>query len=146
MLLREQDKHFLWSLLTAVGVIFVWKGIWEGIYELPILGNEWVLLFLGLAMLTFSGLIFKEFDPLGGIEKSVAKLLHNIYNADHREEYQLKYYDQHRKQSFLIKGQEIQGLEKNVLILKQEHHNQEVFIPFHRITEIIHLGKTCWRL
>ena len=34
MLLREQDKHFLWSIYAGVAIIFVWKGIWEGAYEI----------------------------------------------------------------------------------------------------------------
>ena len=79
-MLREQDKHFLWSLLAAMGIIFVWKGLWEGLYEIPYLGDPWVALFVGLTMLTLSGLIFREFDPLGSLDKSVNKITTHVKN------------------------------------------------------------------
>ena len=105
MPLREQDRHFLWSLYSAVAIIFIWKGLWEGIYEIPYFGDPFVFLFIGLAMLTFSGVIFREFDPLGGLEKSIDKVLHLVYNHPHKEDFQIKYYDKSRKEVCLIYNQ-----------------------------------------
>ena len=81
MALREQDKHFLASLYSAAAIIFVWKGLWEGLYELPYIGDAFVALFVGFTMLIFSGLIFKEFDPLGGLEQAVLKKLDIVIHS-----------------------------------------------------------------
>jgi uncharacterized protein (UPF0248 family) len=143
-MLREQDKHFLWSLYVAIGVIFIWRGIWEGVYEIPYI-NAWTLLFLGLTMLTFSGLIFKEFDPLGGIEKSTQKTLHFVYNHPTKQNFQIHYYDKLLKKELTFSANQIKHLEKDTLII-QDQNNQELFIPIHRITEIKEKNKTYWKL
>ncbi len=143
MMLREQDKHFLWSLFVAIGVILIWRGIWEGVYLIPHI-NAWTLLFLGLTMLTLSGLIFKEFDPLGGIEKSTHKIIHFIHNHPHTENFQIKYYDKLLKKTLHFQAKEIKHLEKDTIIITDKQ-NSEIFIPFHRVTEIIEKGKVYWR-
>ena len=149
MVLREQDKHFLWSLYAAVAVIFVWKGLWEGIYEIPYIskyiGNPWVFLFMGLAMLTFSGVIFKEFDPLGGVEKAVSKIMHFIQNHPHKEDFTIKYFDKNKKQQKSFSGNQLVGFEKGTLLIKHPH-GQEIFVPAHRLTEVLYQGKPYWRL
>ena len=144
-MLREQDKHFLWSLLVAVGIIFVWKGLWEGLYEIPYLGDSYVALFIGFAMLTFSGLIFREFDPLGSLEKSVNKIIKEIKVKPHKHEYVIKYFDAVKKEHLKINGNQIRGIEKGSLIIKHNKENKEFFIPAHRITEVLHKGKTYWK-
>jgi len=144
MVLREQDKHFLWSIYIAIGVILIWRGIWEGVYEIPHV-NAWTLLFLGLTMLTLSGIIFKEFDPLGGIEKSTHKIIHYVHNHPQSQQFQIKYYDKSLKKEFTFSAKEIKHLEKDAIIIK-DNKNQEQFIPFHRITEITHQNKPYWRL
>lgn len=148
MVLREQDKHFLWSLFVAMGIIFVWKGLWEGLYEIPYIGDPWVALFLGLSMLTFSGLIFKEFDPLGNVDKSVQKMLRIVAADPKRHEFKLRYHDEHLKKDMEFNASEIQGIEKNSIILKRgtKQSSQEFFVPGHRVTEIIHNGRVFWKL
>ncbi len=143
-MLREQDKHFLWSLYVAIGVIFIWRGIWEGVYEIPYV-NAWTLLFLGLTMLTFSGLIFKEFDPLGGIEKSTHNMLQFIHNHPTKQNFQINYHDKFLKKELTFPATLIKHIEKDTLII-QDQNNQELFIPLHRITEIKEKGKTYWKL
>ncbi len=150
MPLREQDKHFVSSLYAAVAIIFAWKGMWEGIYEIPYvsdyLGDPLVFLFLGLAMLTLSGLIFKEFDPLGSIQKGESKVLHTVFRHPQKKEFTLKYEDKVKKQEVEISVSSIKALEKGSLIVVFPNKRQEVFIPFHRVTEILRLGKQYWRL
>lgn len=146
MKIREQDKHFLWSLFAAIGVIFVWKGLWEGIYEIPYIGDPWVALFIGLTMLTFSGLIFREFDPLGGVEKSVKSTVEKIKKHPKKEDFLLKYYDKSTKKEMAVNAKDFKRMEENMLIFKHKTKKQEVFIPLQRITEIIHNGNTYWRL
>lgn len=141
--IREQDKHFIWSLLAATGIIFVWKGLWEGIYELPYIGDSWVILFIGFALLTFSGLIFKEFDPMGSLDKSISKIIHHVKTHPKKHEFLVKYYDKIKKKDVLIKAGDIKKVEKGSLVIKGR---QDIFIPTHRIVEVIHKGKTYWRL
>ena len=150
-MIREQDKHFLWSLYVAVGIIFVWKGIWEGMYELtdnffPALSDPFVFLFLGLTMLTLSGIVFHEFDPLGSVDKSVSKIIHKIQNHPHSEEFQVKYHDKVKKKDITVRADRIQRFEKGCLIVEHELGGQERFIPSYRITEVLHKGRQYWRL
>lgn len=154
MVFREQDKHFLWSIFAGAGVILAWRGIWEGllyyvpeeILGLPYLADPWVFLFIGLAMLTFSGMIFKEFDPLGGVEKSVQKVIHFVHNAPNKNEFTIKYHDKEQKKDLLFKADELKHIEKNTLVIEQPNSSQELFVPLHRVTEVIRNGKVYWRL
>ena len=150
MILREQDKHFLWSIYSAITIIFLWKGIWEGLYHLPFIGDEhtapWIFLFIGLAMLTFSGIIFKEFDPLGGLTKAATKVVSQIQHHPHKDDFNLCYVDHHRKETVTINAKELLRLEKGTLVFKHHSKNQEVFVPLHRLTEVTYQGKRYWRL
>jgi len=159
MVLREQDKHFLSSLYIAVAIIFTWKGIWDGLYEIPFLGSlscpsvfsnletctPLVFLFIGFAMLTISGAIFKEFDPLGGIQKAVNKTLHSVTIHQDKKNFQFKYYDKVQKKYVTIPATWVKKMEKGALIVVPPHKKQEIFIPMHRITEVLYKGERYWR-
>lgn len=148
--MRESDKHFLWSLLGAIGIVLFWRGIWNGIDTIGEVQRwEWVAtpalsLFIGLAILTFSGLIFREFDPLGGLEKGVAKALHALHEHPHRDEFTVTYYDQMNKKEYTVGGENIKRFEKNVLSVHEGE--RELFIPIHRIRAVHHKGKMVWRV
>ncbi|MBU0457356.1 MAG: hypothetical protein ABH824_04960 [Nanoarchaeota archaeon] len=146
MKLREQDKHFLWSLYAAVSIIFIWKGIWEGIYKIPYIGNPWVFLFIGFTMLTFSGIIFKEFDPLGGMEKAIGKKILSFRDHPDKKHFKIKYYDKKMKKDIVISADMLKSVEKKFLVFKHSKKQQEVFIPFDRLKEVEYKGKTDWRL
>ena len=150
IVLREQDKHFLASLYAAVAVIFAWKGIWEGIYIIPYLsdyiGNPFVFLFIGLTMLTFSGLIFKEFDPFGDLEKSTTKILNDVHNHPEKKQFIIKYYDKVKQKNITLNPASIIKVERGAIIVKAAGKNQEIFIPNHRVTEVLYKGKPYWRL
>jgi len=148
MILREQDKHFLWSIYSAVAIIMVWKGMWEGAYEVvpEFLADPFIFLFLGFLMLTFSGLIFKEFDPLGGVEKSVQKIINTVHNHPNKSKFQMKYYDKSQKKFFTISVDKIIKVEKGALVVRHDNKNQELFIPIHRVSEILYQGKEYWKL
>ena len=146
MVLREQDKHFLSSLYSAAAIIFVWKGLWEGLYDVPYIGDAFVALFVGFTMLLFSGLIFKEFDPLGGIQKAVNKTLHSINTHHDKKNFQFKYYDKEQKKYMVIPATWVKKIEKGALVAVRPHQKQETFIPVHRVTEVLYKGKSYWRL
>jgi len=145
-MLREQDKHFLWSLVTAIGVILVWKGLWEGLYEIPYVGEPWVALFIGFTMLTFSGVIFKEFDPLGSLDKSVNKVIHTVHTHPEKHNFKIKYYDRIQKKDVFLEVGKIKKIEKGSLIVEDIKGTKELFIPIHRVAEILYKGEIYWRL
>ncbi|MBI4453170.1 DUF504 domain-containing protein [Candidatus Woesearchaeota archaeon] len=144
MPMRESDKHFLWSLYYAVGIILIWKGIWEGIGSLPLLELPFVSLFVGLVMLTFSGLLMREFDPLGGLEKGVQNMLHGIHHHPQKEEFTISYFDNKKNKEVKIEAHKLKLIEKNVLSFHDK--GKEVFIPMHRVRRIHRKGKEVWRL
>ena len=148
MPLREQDKHFLWSLYAAVAVIFAWKGLWDVVYLVPFFPKAsipFVALAVGSFMLVFSGLIFKEFDPLGGLSKAADKIAHQVYNHPEKKQFQIKYYDKVQKKSVTLSAEHIQKIERDALVVKHPQKKQEVFIPLHRLTEVMFKRKTYWR-
>ena len=142
--LRESDRHFLFSLLIGIGVIFCWRGVWEGSMEIPVLDNVWVALFLGLIILTFSGIIFKEFDPFGGLEKSTLRIMHAIHHHPQRKKFTIFYHDRFKKKNIGMKASSIHNIEKNVISFRIQ--GKEVFIPVHRVRELQKSGKIIWRL
>ena len=103
----------------------------------------WVFLFIGFAILTFSGLIFREFDPLGSLEVAVSRKIRKVYTHPKKQEFKIKYKDQLKKGEITISAGDIKKIERGSLILKGQ---KEVFIPAHRIVEIIHKGKIYWKL
>lgn len=146
MFLREQDKHFLSSLYAAIAIVFTWKGIWDGIYEIPYIADPFVFLFLGFAILTLSGLIFKNFDPFGSIEEGVKKTLHSVYTHQQKEKFHLKYYDKAQKKQITVPAKWIKKIEKGAVVLVPPHKKQEIFVPIHRVSEVLYNGKRYWRL
>lgn len=148
--LRESDKHFLWSLLGAVGIILFWRGLWGGIDALKgvpkwaWLGTPALSLFVGLVILTFSGLIFQQFDPLGGLEKGIAKMVHSIQTHPKKEEFSLTYYDKLKKKEVHVKAGSIKRFEKNILSIHEG--GKEAFIPLHRIRSLKRNNEVIWRI
>ena len=145
MILREQDKHFLSSLYAAIAVVFTWKGAWDGIYLIPYISEPYVFLFLGFAMLTLSGLIFREFDPLGGLQNAVNKTLHKIQTHAEKKHFVIKYHDKEQKKEIAVPAERIVKIEKDSLVVVQRGKKEEIFIPMHRVTEVLFKGKRYWR-
>lgn len=143
--LREQDKHFLSSLYIAIAIIFTWKGLWEGLYEIPLLGDPFVALFFGFALLIFSGLIFREFDPLGGLEKGSTKAINEILQHPERAKFAVHYKDKALKQEVEIPASMIKKIDQNTLVVEDPKQKTEFFIPLHRVTEIRYNGQRYWR-
>ncbi len=144
MALREQDKHFLWALYMAVAVIFTWKGVWSGIYEIPVYGDPFIFLFFGFAILTLSGMVFREFDPLGGVEKGVNKVIQFVKAHPQKQEFSIVYRDKAQKKNVPVSAEKLRDIESGTLIIQGD--KEELFIPIHRVIEIRHQGKRYWRL
>lgn len=112
--------------------------------EIPILDNVWVSLFLGMVMLTFSGIIFREFDPLGGLEKAALRAVHSVHSRPHREEFTYTYHDKLMKKDVHIRADKVHAIEKNVLAIREK--GKETFVPIHRIKAVHHKRKLVWEL
>lgn len=137
--LREEDKQFFTSLLYATGIILFWRGVWELSYEIPLLKNVYVSLVVGLIILTLTGYIYREFDPLSRRMHSIGKLLHDVVQkAKQGEPHEIYYYDELKKDHHVLKPHRIKKIEHDFVIFEEKGH--EVFIPIHRITRI-HKGK-----
>jgi uncharacterized protein (UPF0248 family) len=149
-LFRESDKHFLWSLLGALGIVLFWRGIWGGIDamgEIP--GWSWVAtpalsLFIGLIILTFSGLIFSQFDPLGGVEKGAMQMMHHVHSHPRKKEFTITYFDEAQKKDVHINAKNLKRIDKNSLAIHEG--GKEIFIPIHRVRAIHQNGKEIWKI
>lgn len=145
MVLREQDKHFLWALYMAVGIILTWKGLGDGIYELPpVINDPFIFLFIGFTMLTISGVVFHQFDPLGGVEKAAHKVMQFVQAHPQKKEFTIVYRDKAQKKNVPVTAERLLKVEEGALVIQGEQ--EELFIPIHRVTHILYQGKHYWRL
>jgi uncharacterized coiled-coil protein SlyX len=60
--ITPKDKKFLFALVGAIGVVFFWYGMWGVIENIPIINNPFVASFIGLLILTLSGIIYSQIE------------------------------------------------------------------------------------
>jgi uncharacterized protein (UPF0248 family) len=138
--LSEQDKGFLQALAYAVGVVMLWKGIWEGSNEIPLISNPWVSLFLGLAILSLTGWLFGQFDVFSMRINNLSNLVNNvIHQAKKGILHEIYYYDESTGKHHKIPVSRIKKVESGNLVIQGEKHEQ--FIPLHRISHVKRKGK-----
>lgn len=139
----ETDKHYLLALLYATGIILFWRGIWEVSYEIPILDNVYVALFVGLLIITLTGLVYKEFDPLARKMAVITRIMHEIISEVKKGKvYDVHYYDELSKKHHRIDPKKIHRIEQTYVVVKEK--GKEKFIPLHRISKIHHKRKIYW--
>jgi uncharacterized protein (UPF0248 family) len=146
--INEQDKSFLLSLAYATGIILMWKGIWEGVGEVPyigfILGNPFVSLFIGLTILTLTGWIYRQFDAFS---LRTNKLLDTLSNVVHDEakgaEHFISYFDELTNKHHKVAVKHVRRVEQNHVVMMKE--GREFFIPIHRISAVHKGGRAIWR-
>lgn len=141
----EKLKNYFWSLFGAVGIIAFWAGVWEGIGGLPYLEMAWVSFLVGLVMLSLSGMIYKQFDVVEGVEKAVNNVLHKVHIHPRKEEFHVGYRDKIMKKDILLKADKLKRIEKGFLVFV-ERGEKELFVPVHRINKVLHRGKIHWKL
>lgn len=142
--LREEDKRFLYALMYATGLILFWRGIWEVSYEIPLLENVYFVLFVGLFILTMSGVIYREFDLFGQRLQQLNRVLHDVQtHAKRGEVYTVHYFDEHAKDEHKINGKDIQKVEQNFIVIHDKKH--ERYIPLGRVTNVTKGKKTIWK-
>lgn len=138
-----QLKQYFWYLFGIMGVVFFWAGVWDGIGSLPYVSNPWISLLIGIAMLTFSGFIFKDTNILWGGEKLVVSELHKVHAHPQKHEFHIKYMDRISRKEVLMHAGKLKSIEKGFLVFLYD--GKEVFVPMHRVTEILHNGKRHWK-
>lgn len=141
----EPAKRYFWSAFSAIGIICFWAGVWEGIGELPGLDNPLVSLVVGFAILFASGTVFKEFDPLEEAERSVNKIVNQIRFHPRKQEFHIKYHDKKKRKNLIFRGDALHKIEKGFIVMLDKT-GKEIFVPLHRITEVLHKGKSYWKV
>lgn len=139
--IRESDKHFLLALVAVTGVVFFWRGLWGVLDIIPIFSNVFVSLAIGLAIMTFSGIIYREFMPEEEPLTPVLDILKDIFKhpLETRKQYIIEYYDELLKAHKKITHAVIRKLEHMYMVV--ERKGEEFFIPIHRIHKIHSEGK-----
>ncbi len=141
----ERDKRYFVALVVFTGVILYWRGVWDVTYELPLLSNNYVCIFLGLVVITLTGVVFAEFDPLAARMEQTLDVLHTLvrHKENKNKGYTIKYYDQLAKKHVELPHHKIDKIEREFVVIKEG--KKEIFIPVHRIEEIKEKGKSIWK-
>jgi uncharacterized protein (UPF0248 family) len=142
--LNPTDKRYLAALMVLVGIILFWRGLWDITYLVPIIKNPFVSLFVGLTIITLSGVVFREFDPLTAqIAKTMEVLNEVLSRKNMNERYNISYFDESSKKLKVIHHKNIKKMEHNFLVIEEK--GKEVFIPVHRVHKITKNGKVMWK-
>lgn len=142
--LREEDKQFLSSLLYATGIILFWRGIWEVSYDIPLLRSPAFSLATGLLIITLTGYLYREFDPLSQRLHRIGRLLHDVVTRSKQgEPHEIYYYDQIGKHHHKLMPHKITKIEHDFVIFEEKGH--EVFIPMHRIMRVHKGNQVIWK-
>lgn len=145
MVTGEEIKKYFWYLFGMMGVVFFWAGVWDGLGNIhPLIANPLLSLTLGIILLILSGVIFKGANPLWEVEMPVMSEAKRVHSHPQKNEFHFKYKDHMKNKEVLIHAQKLRQVEKEFLIFLNK--GKEVFIPLHRVTEILHKGKTHWKV
>lgn len=142
--LREEDKKFLWAMLTGIGIILFWRGVWEVSYEIPLLENVFFVLFVGLFIITVTGFMYRQFDVFGQQIYILQRHLHEVKRETKRgKNYTIHYYDSIKKDTHKLPSKNIYDIEPEFIVVEEKKH--EHIIPLTRITKIMKGKETIWR-
>ena len=144
MITGEDIKKYCWYFFGIIGVVLFWAGVWDGLGHLPYIEKPWVSFLLGVIMLSFSGVIFKGANPLWESERNVASVIKKIHQHPLKHEFMIKYKDMAYKKELPLSAKNLKDIEKEFLVFI-EKDGREIFVPFHRITQILHKGKSYWK-
>ncbi len=150
MISPQKIKYYSWYVFGILGAAIFWGGLWGSINGA--IGNPPLTFLIGLIILAFAAIMKMKMDPLAGVEKGVHDVLHQIHHHPEKHKFHIKYYDKAKGDHVLINGEKIHGVENSFLVLKSTSgkgkdakHGEESFVPFHRIKEVLHEGKSYWK-
>ena len=139
----EDAKRYFWYIFGILGTLFFWAGMWDGLGSIGFLKNPFISLVIGLILLSLSGVIFKDANPLWEVEKPVKAEAKKVHHHPLKHEFHFKYEDHLKKKELTIHAGKLKRVEKEFLVFLDK--GKEVFVPLHRVTEILHKGKTHWK-
>ncbi len=137
-------KTYFWYVFGILGVVLFWIGVWDGVGGLPYLTNPWISMAIGLVMFAFSKKLFKEGGLLAGEKKPVEEILHQVRLHPQKQEFHIKYLDHFKKKHLFLHGKKLHRLEKGFAVFIDE--GKELFVPMHRVVEVLQKGKTHWKV
>lgn len=143
MAANEDIKKYFWYLFGILGVVFFWAGTWDGLGNVGLLENPLISLLVGVVLLSLTGVIFKDANPLWEAEKPVSTAAKKVHRHPQKQEFHFKYEDHVQKKELAIHAGKLKRIEKGFLVFLDK--GKEVFVPLHRVTEILHNGKTHWK-
>ena len=139
----EDAKRYFWYIFGILGTLFFWAGMWDGLGSIGFLKNPFISMAIGLTLLSLSGVIFKDANPLWEVEKPVKAEAKKVHHHPLKHEFHFKYEDHLKKKELTIHAGKLKRVEKEFLVFLDK--GKEVFVPLHRVTEILHKGKTHWK-
>ncbi len=140
----EEMKRYFWFFFGVLGVVFFWAGVWEGIGHLGPLKSPWISLLIGIVLLAIGGIVRKT-DQVKQQDVLARSVLHQVHKHPQKHEFHIKYFDRVQKKEIPLGGKQLQRIEKGFLVFL-EQSGKELFIPIHRVTEVLHLGKSFKKL
>ncbi len=144
MITSEELKRYLWYFFGVLGVVFFWAGVWDGLGNISFLQNPLFSLMVGIAMLLIGGLVRKA-DKVKKQELVARGVLHHVHIHPQKQEFHIKYHDKIKKKDVLFRADKLDRIEKGFLVFV-EKGKEEIFVPIHRVTEVLHRGKTFHKL
>ncbi|MEK6937586.1 MAG: RNA repair domain-containing protein [Nanoarchaeota archaeon] len=141
---KEALRHYLFAVIGVIGIVLFWAGLWDGIGSLWLLKNPLVSLAAGLVILASSGLLLKEFDPLKEEEQKIHAEMLKIHHHPQKQEFHIKFHDRLKGKDVLHQVKHLKDIEKGFLIFV-EKEGKELFVPIHRVKEILHNNKSYWK-
>ncbi len=144
MITREDYQRYFWYFFGVLGVVLFWAGVWDGVGHLGFLKDPFFSLVVGLILLFVGGIIRKT-DNVNQQELITHNVLREVHHHPRKQEFHVKYFDKMKKKEILIGGEQLHRLEKGFLVLL-EKGGKELFVPIHRVTEVLHQGETYKKL
>ncbi len=144
MVSSEELKRYFWYFFGVLGVVFFWAGVWDGLGNVAFLQNPLFSLMVGIAMLLIGGLVRKA-DKVKKQELVARGVLHQVHHHPQKHEFHIKYHDKIKKKDILYRADKLDRIEKGFLVFA-EKGKEEIFVPIHRVTEVLHKGKTFHKL
>src|SRR3989344_7661951 len=136
MISWEVIKKYFWYVFGVIGVVYFWAGVWDGVGNIGPLQNPLISFAVGITLLSLSGIIFKEANPLWELEAPVKSEAKKVHRHPQKHEFHFKYKDHIKNKELLFHAQKLRRVEKEFLVFLDK--GKEVFIPLHRVTEILH--------
>lgn len=143
MVNAEELKRYFWYFFGVLGVVFFWTGVWDGIGKLPYLSQPLISLAIGSVLLLLRRRVFIESEASKS-EQSAHAILNHVRRHPQKQEFHIKYHDKLKKKDLLLKADAFKKIEKGFAIFTSKA-GEEVFVPMHRIREVLHKGKTFWK-